>query len=334
MFESETLYRAKAMGIILMVVGHALYPDLFWRRFIYLFHMPLFYILSGYLFKDRYFEAPVTFLKRRVRSLYVPYIQFGILFICLHNVFVSYHLIDSENYTTSMFLGKLGKNLIFLETESLLGAMWFLRSLFLTSLLYFGATYILRRFFHRELLINICVLVAAFAMGALLHLLQVHLPYYLDREIFCVSFFATGRLVVLGKYRLPSFWWVAVVLFAVLVGLNNLTALRLHADDIGNPILTLVSACCGTYLLLIFSHKLKFGLLSYIGRHTMPILVWHLFLFKIVTFAIILVYGLPFGKLTAFPVIYDYPCWWLLYSVVGVGVPLMFIYILQHLKKS
>lgn len=52
----ESVTIAKAIGIILMVVGHSGlggYPI----RFIYLFHMPLFFFLSGYCFKESYLEG-------------------------------------------------------------------------------------------------------------------------------------------------------------------------------------------------------------------------------------------------------------------------------------
>lgn len=41
----------KGIGIILMVVGHSGYPS-FLRNFIYTFHMPLFFMISGYLITE------------------------------------------------------------------------------------------------------------------------------------------------------------------------------------------------------------------------------------------------------------------------------------------
>ena len=41
---------AKAIGIILMVVGHAISQN-FAYRVIYMFHMPLFFFYSGYFYK-------------------------------------------------------------------------------------------------------------------------------------------------------------------------------------------------------------------------------------------------------------------------------------------
>ena len=46
-----TLDLAKAICIILMVIGHSGCPD-YLHRFIYMFHMPCFFFISGYLLND------------------------------------------------------------------------------------------------------------------------------------------------------------------------------------------------------------------------------------------------------------------------------------------
>ena len=43
---------AKGIGILLMVAAHAGIPDVI-SRFIVMFHMPLFFFMSGYCFKDK-----------------------------------------------------------------------------------------------------------------------------------------------------------------------------------------------------------------------------------------------------------------------------------------
>ena len=47
-----TLDLAKAICIILMVIGHSGCPD-YLHRFIYMFHMPCFFFISGYLLNDK-----------------------------------------------------------------------------------------------------------------------------------------------------------------------------------------------------------------------------------------------------------------------------------------
>lgn len=43
---------AKGIGMLLMVVAHAGIPNMF-SCFVYMFHMPLFFFMSGYCFKEK-----------------------------------------------------------------------------------------------------------------------------------------------------------------------------------------------------------------------------------------------------------------------------------------
>ena len=61
---------AKGYGIILVILGHLKF-DMF-RDWIFTFHMPLFFFLSGYVFSTKY--DFVTFLKRKCRSMILPYL--------------------------------------------------------------------------------------------------------------------------------------------------------------------------------------------------------------------------------------------------------------------
>lgn len=58
---NKTVSIAKAMAIILMVFGHCSCPESF-RIYFCMFHMPLFFILSGYFFKTEFYE--ITDIKR------------------------------------------------------------------------------------------------------------------------------------------------------------------------------------------------------------------------------------------------------------------------------
>jgi fucose 4-O-acetylase-like acetyltransferase len=54
---------AKAIGIMAVVIGHSNSPI---DNFIYLWHMPLFFFISGYFYKDNYtFNIKLLIKKRR-----------------------------------------------------------------------------------------------------------------------------------------------------------------------------------------------------------------------------------------------------------------------------
>lgn len=67
----------KVLAILLVVIGH-FSNDLTTRRFVYSFHIPLFFILSGFLYKKR--TVGVEF-KRSIISLLLPYFIYGLFII-------------------------------------------------------------------------------------------------------------------------------------------------------------------------------------------------------------------------------------------------------------
>ena len=74
----------KALAIILMVIGHADCPDAL-GAFLYEFHMPLFFITAGYFFSVRYINDEATFVKKRFKGLYLPFVTWSVFFLILHN---------------------------------------------------------------------------------------------------------------------------------------------------------------------------------------------------------------------------------------------------------
>lgn len=65
---------AKAIAIILMVMGHSKCPIVI-NHMLDLFLMPLFFIMSGYCFKDKYLTDGIGFIKQRIKGIYLPYIK-------------------------------------------------------------------------------------------------------------------------------------------------------------------------------------------------------------------------------------------------------------------
>lgn len=64
----------RGIGIILMIMGHIGFGDKF-DYWLHSFHMPLWFIISGYFFKDNYSFKSI--LQKKVRQLIIPYEVFG-----------------------------------------------------------------------------------------------------------------------------------------------------------------------------------------------------------------------------------------------------------------
>lgn len=85
--------------------------------------------------------------------------------------------------------------------------------------------------------------------------------------------------------------------------------------------------------------------LIFTGRHTLEVLTWHFSCFKIVSLTLIGLYGLDIERLACFPVIYtrdlqadgvdvSWTLWWVAYTVVGAGVPILWQYVRMKQGKE
>lgn len=104
----------KGIGILLVVVGHL---GTIWGSPIYMFHMSLFFILSGVCFSDKYLDLKVDFVRKRFMSILLPFLLFkGLAYVVVH---------------FSPWNGAAA----FIDHYHLLGTLWFLKCLFLASVI-------------------------------------------------------------------------------------------------------------------------------------------------------------------------------------------------------
>ena len=135
----------RGIGIVLMVLGHSGYPG---TDFIYLFHMALFFMLSGWLFSLR--GGPV-----------LPFVLANTAFTVLNNLFLKLNILTSDErilqvpgnavttpVTVKDVIGRTVHWCVFDGGTQLGGAMWFIQALFQVSILYALVEFILQRLLH------------------------------------------------------------------------------------------------------------------------------------------------------------------------------------------
>ena len=105
---------AKGIAIFLMVCGHTSIPHGV-SKWIWSFHMPLFFIVSGMLFVPERYPKFVAFVKRRLQTLIVPYLFFTLVVIL-----------------------RFPEELQIVAGGNSSGALWFLPVLFFTELIGYG----------------------------------------------------------------------------------------------------------------------------------------------------------------------------------------------------
>ena len=147
MKRDTTISICKGIAIILMVIAHAEAPG--WLcKFIFEFHMPLFFITAGYFFSLKYLDDEATFVKKRIKGLYWPFVKWSVFFLIIHNWMFDIGILN-ERYGNEMggvthpyTWHQIQQNLWNIFTamggydQFLCGAFWFFRGLFVASILY------------------------------------------------------------------------------------------------------------------------------------------------------------------------------------------------------
>lgn len=336
----------KALGIILMVVGHAECPELL-GNFLYTFHMPLFFIAAGYFFSSKAIDDPWDFCRKRFKGLYVPFVKWSLIYLVLHNVWHAWGILNEQygNWTGGVthpyswheamdrmlriFIGMSGYD------EFMAGAFWFFRGLLVASIAYL----VLRRLLegHTRLTgigASAAIMVMAVGFNAFRFANDLSVPLIPNgglRETWGLFFFAGGVLFRRYESLFVRRWPLLIAAFILI-----LLAGKLHTCGMNNKgkmidLLTLpLTGSIGFLMTYWLSGYIDaFGgmlrrVLCYIGDNTLYILLWHIPAYKTVSLLKIHYYGLDPGQIGCHMVIHynNTDFFWVLYSLAGVGLPL------------
>ncbi|MDD6236911.1 MAG: acyltransferase family protein [Clostridiales bacterium] len=130
---------SKAIAILFMVIGHTprLLPGV--RTLIFSFHMPLFFLLSGYTFRIP--SDSMSFLKKSVKRLLLPYTVTVLMAAGLHFTKQSLLLHTGnpfDNFFYYIKAGLYGSGVTVKPFSDIpaIGSIWFLPCLFLARLMF------------------------------------------------------------------------------------------------------------------------------------------------------------------------------------------------------
>lgn len=338
----------KGIAIILMVLVHARFSR-YGDTFINMFHMPLFFFMSGYCFKDKYLGDFRTYLKKRIKGAYWPYVKWGLVFLLLHNVFYALNIYNGEYgfrgevsvMYTWIDIIKRAFLIIFTMNgaEQLLGGYWFLHSYFIAAIISFFIIWLLIWLFpnrHGYLIVGGGLLLVACAVFLYLGL---RIPYYVGgREILASAIMVFGYAYKKSCLHLENYPLIVIPLcFLIVIAGTFAWPCSMLSLTWRNTIPYAFSAISGTFMIFAFCEWIKTQsyiakILTFVGDRTIVILTWHFLSYKFVSLLIILIYGMSFSHLSEFPVIesYAYKGWWILYLTIGVMIPLCIKYFFSN----
>lgn len=191
----KTLDIVKGIGILAVIVGHL---TAFGRQFIFSFHMPLFFVIAGFLYHRKPFAIQ---MKSDFKRLIIPYlITAGIIVIC-------YGLIELStrkgNTLTWLYAALWGSGSALHESPLFgdfphIGAIWFLLAMFWCK---FSFTLIESTLRNQYLLLSTSVIISVSA--CLVDKYIINLPFAILPGLGAVVFYAAGFFLrkLYGKYR-------------------------------------------------------------------------------------------------------------------------------------
>lgn len=274
----DALDLAKGLGIILVVIGHCIPINSVPCQIIFTFHMPLFFLTSGYFFRTE--EKFPDLIQKKSRSLLLPFARYFLLGLAVTLIVPAWR--------TGLSLAGIKKDLILADPNAVHNSsIWFLVALFFVFIL----VWIILK---APMWLNLPIIAALYVFGIWYASNRfkvfgyARLPLNLDVVPVAILFFATGYYMKKGKILLlltRNFIYEALglIIFSAITWLAyvNNGYVNLHGLTFGNPFwyivgglagsLAMLSLCCLISRLKGFAAVLKKLLLWY-GRRSLRIL--------------------------------------------------------------
>ncbi|MDE6272752.1 MAG: acyltransferase family protein [Muribaculaceae bacterium] len=201
----------KGIGIIAVIVGH-LSP--YGVKFIFSFHMPLFFVIAGFLYKQTSLKQSIH---KDFKRLIIPYIITGLLIYLLDLLASAIWPHDTMHW----LIGTLWGNGSGAHTSALfadipyIGAIWFLLALFVCK-----QTFLILQIYSDNLIKLGLLSLTVSIIASLIDTIYINLPFAilpgLSAVIFYYAGYAIRRMGMFDRINL----WSAIILVAIWVAAN------------------------------------------------------------------------------------------------------------------
>lgn len=295
--------------------------------------MPLFYFLSGYLYRSR--DSFNHYVLKKMQSLYIPYL------LNVSGVYFLMALFGKEQLTLKTII----KILLMQYNGCLMGAIWFIGVLF----------YAVVSFDAVRRVVEICskerrdseFLLALVCCFTLFVGVNTHFPLRISNIMVAIGFIELGRLVQLSGCifkKIPVAVGTLTLIIMSLIGRTNYVSVS--QNTYSNKLMFLIAAVLGIFGVctlcykIINTHSLVFN--SWFGRHccfigqkSIGVVIWHFWAFKPIMLLQIMYYECPVKLLYSFPVIYEFTSipWVILLCVSGIFLSIFWFQLIESISK-
>ncbi|ADL51255.1 acyltransferase family protein [Clostridium cellulovorans] len=277
----------KALGIILVVIGHASLKNPLLIKTIYSFHMPLFFFTSGYLYNySKYKSNQRIFIISRFKSIVIPYIA-GCLFAFWYgSKFAA--IPTSPKASIIAILKSNGKGFNTFNTP-----MWFLPCLFATLVVFSFILSRLHKFsIHKQLLVfTFLAMVGSIIIKK--HYIPLNLPWGIDLIPITMFFCFLGFYYRKIENYISAKKNIILLVLSILIfisGLHFNGRIDMMGRYFNNILIFYPTAISGIYITIQIAQLLSYKnvpiftrIFKYAGANSLMILLLHPWSFSVST---------------------------------------------------
>ncbi len=282
----------KAVGILVVLLvhtGRSFGPLTYYGG---MFYMPIFFLAAGMTFSYKKEESFRSFAGKKAKRLLLPYFGYNLFlfaFFFLRGKADICSLIGILYSRNCLMPLESATNVYFMQILN--APTWFLTCLFVSYLLFWLLMRAAGGDSRKAFVGNAAFLLLAIAIH---YLCPVLLPWSIDCALYAVTFLVLGKLMAIqdwvGKLRKkPLYLILLAAAFVLSARLNG--SVNMSVDNYGRSmVLYLFVGTTGSLLvmtLLSAIYETEIGrsigkVLEFIGRHTLPILCLHLFVYSVI----------------------------------------------------
>lgn len=258
----------KGIAIILMVVGHWSFLPSWGVKWIYSFHMPLFFILAGYFHKVTSDHRGLAL--KSARRLLIPYFVTAVIVLVYEvlSAWQNHNLqIMTDHLWAILYASGAHHSSLYGANFPNIGPTWFLFALFWCKL---------AGNFFLEKKLNYLLIVVIALMATALDYYLIHLPLAILPGLSALTFFVIGYVV--KQYGLPL--WLALVCVLSWPFAAEFAKAYIGTCTYSFYPLAVSGACGGTLVVYFLSkqmERLSFlsAPMSWMGKNSLTILCFH-----------------------------------------------------------
>ncbi len=254
---------SKGIAILCVFIGHTISAPPIFADFVYNFHMPLFFFMSGYCFSAK--RNTKDFIVNKLKTVVLPIFTLGFTGSVIVAVLMKF-LKHEEIQWKWLFLNPI----IQYKDHCLL---WFLASLFVALTVFY---FIVRIF--KDKLVPVAIVSILLSVSTLLLVKKtfIFLPWSIQTSLISLMFISVGYIIKKTSfYKKLNRIWVLVVAALICITSSYFNRsiyglVEMHSNRYGNPLLFYLSALAGCLMVMSFSILIeKNSVLEYFGKNSL-----------------------------------------------------------------